>query len=246
MVSYSKAARERAMKVQEVILRAMAKRITWWQAAEIIGISDRHMRRWRERYQAFGYDGLFDRRRGTPSPKRVPLAQVEQVLGLYREEVFRSQRAAFSREAAGGAPGGAQLHLGEAGLARSRAGTAGTETRGASQTTTPACAARDASCCTGREPGLVASAEGRLVALPAGVMARLCGLVHAGLSDQLEGSPPLRRTRVGSVRLGRGSDRPGARLPGRRNVPRLDYLFAGRRADSLGSNLAKSEAWERA
>src|SRR2546426_773501 len=88
MVSYSKAAMERAMKVQEVILRAMAKRITWWQAAEIIGISDRQMRRWRERYQEFGYDGLFDRRRGTPSPKRVPLAQVEQVLGLYREKYF--------------------------------------------------------------------------------------------------------------------------------------------------------------
>jgi transposase len=88
MVSYSKAAMERAMKVQEVILRAMAKRITWWQAAEIIGTSERHMRRWRERYEAFGYDGLFDRRRGTPSPKRVPLAQVEQVLGLYREKYF--------------------------------------------------------------------------------------------------------------------------------------------------------------
>ena len=41
MDSYSKAAMERAMKVQEVILRAMAKKITWWQAAEIIGISDR-------------------------------------------------------------------------------------------------------------------------------------------------------------------------------------------------------------
>jgi hypothetical protein len=35
---------ERAMKMQEVILRPMAKRITWWQAAEIIGISDRQMR----------------------------------------------------------------------------------------------------------------------------------------------------------------------------------------------------------
>src|SRR5947199_970595 len=88
MFSYSKAAMERAMKVREVILRAMAKRITWWQAAEIIGISDRHMRRWRERYEAFGYDGLFDRRRGQPSPKRVPVAQVEQVLGLYREKYF--------------------------------------------------------------------------------------------------------------------------------------------------------------
>ena len=39
MVSYATAAMERAMKVQEVILRAIAKRITWWQAAEIIGIS---------------------------------------------------------------------------------------------------------------------------------------------------------------------------------------------------------------
>src|ERR1700726_1185483 len=85
MEFYSKAAMERAMKVQEVILRVMAKKITWWQAAEIIGISDRHMRRWRERYQEFGYDGLFDRRRGKPSPKRVPLALVEQVLGLYRD-----------------------------------------------------------------------------------------------------------------------------------------------------------------
>jgi transposase len=88
MVSYSKAAVERAMKVQEVILRAMAKKITWWQAAEIIGISDRSMRRWRERYEEFGYDGLLDRRRGKPSVKRVPVATVEQVLGLYREKYF--------------------------------------------------------------------------------------------------------------------------------------------------------------
>jgi transposase len=88
MDSYSKAAVERAMKIQEVILRALAKKITWWQAAEIIGISDRQMRRWHERYQEFGYDGLFDRRRGQPSPKRVPLAQVEQVLGLYRDRYF--------------------------------------------------------------------------------------------------------------------------------------------------------------
>src|SRR5216684_4570847 len=88
MFSYPKAAVERAMKVQEVILRAMAKRITWWQAAEIIGISDRQMRRWRERYEEFGFRGLFDRRRGKPSPKKVPVAVVEKVLGLYREKYF--------------------------------------------------------------------------------------------------------------------------------------------------------------
>src|SRR3989442_919133 len=88
MIFYRKAAVERAMKVQEVILRAMAKKITWWQAAEILGLSDRSMRRWREGYEEFGYDGLFDRRQGQPSPKRVPVAVVEQVLGLYRDRYF--------------------------------------------------------------------------------------------------------------------------------------------------------------
>src|SRR5437899_3468610 len=88
MVGYSKAAMERAMEVQEVILRAMAKRITWWQAAEIVGIGDRSMRRWRERYQEFGYDGLFDKRRGKTSPRRVPMALAEQVLQFYREKYF--------------------------------------------------------------------------------------------------------------------------------------------------------------
>ena len=86
--SYPRAAVERAMKVQEVVLRAMAKKISWYQAAEIIGISDRQMRRWRERYEEHGYDGLIDRRRGRPSEKRVPVARVEQVLGLYREKYF--------------------------------------------------------------------------------------------------------------------------------------------------------------
>ncbi|HYL11518.1 MAG TPA: ISNCY family transposase, partial [Terriglobales bacterium] len=79
---------ERAMKVQEVILRAMAKRMTWWQAAEVIGISDRQMRRWRRRWEKFGYDGLLDWRRGRPSSRRVPLELAERVLALYREKYF--------------------------------------------------------------------------------------------------------------------------------------------------------------
>jgi hypothetical protein len=41
MESYPRAAVERAMKVQEVILRAMAKKITWAQAGEIIGLCER-------------------------------------------------------------------------------------------------------------------------------------------------------------------------------------------------------------
>jgi len=88
MKHYSEAAVERTMKIQEVILRALAKKINWWQAAEILGISDRQMRRWHRRYEAYGYEGLYDRRRGKPSPRRVPLETVEQVLGLYREKYF--------------------------------------------------------------------------------------------------------------------------------------------------------------
>jgi hypothetical protein len=88
MFFYSKAAVERAMKIQEVLLRAMARKITWWQAAEIVGFSDRHLRRIRERYEEFGYESTFDKRRGQPSPKRVPMATVEKVLALYRDKYF--------------------------------------------------------------------------------------------------------------------------------------------------------------
>src|ERR1700722_17745851 len=88
MEAYPRAAMERAMKVQDVMLQAMAKKITWWQAAEVLGISDRHMRRWRERYVEEGYNGLLDRRRGKPSRRRVPLATVEKVFALYREKYF--------------------------------------------------------------------------------------------------------------------------------------------------------------
>jgi transposase len=79
---------ERMMKVQEVILKAMAGSLKWWEAAEIVGVSDRTMRRWRERYQEGGYDGLYDRRKRGPSPKRVALRTAEAVLQLYREKYF--------------------------------------------------------------------------------------------------------------------------------------------------------------
>src|SRR5260370_16830865 len=79
---------ERAMKLQDVMLRGMAKRITWYQAAEILGISGRQMLRWQTRFKHEGYGGLFDRRRGAPSPKRVPLVTVETVLRLYQGQFF--------------------------------------------------------------------------------------------------------------------------------------------------------------
>jgi transposase len=85
---YSAAEMERMMKVQDVLLKAMARKITWWEAAEILGVTDRTMRRWREKLEKDGYAGLADRRKGKPSAQRIPLATIEKVLGLYRETYY--------------------------------------------------------------------------------------------------------------------------------------------------------------
>lgn len=86
MAEYAARARERAMKAQEVILRIFSEQLTFWQAANILRISPRHLRRILRRYQASGFEGLYDRRLGKASPRRVPLAVVEQILSLYREK----------------------------------------------------------------------------------------------------------------------------------------------------------------
>jgi transposase len=84
----SAAALERTMKLQDVLLKAMAKKISWMEAAEIAGVTDRTMRRMRERYQEFGYTGLFDQRRGKRSIHRIPMETAEEVLRLYKEVYF--------------------------------------------------------------------------------------------------------------------------------------------------------------
>jgi hypothetical protein len=72
---------ERMMKLQDV-LKAMAKKISWIDAAEIAGMSVGNMQRKRQAYQEHGYMGLFDQRRGKRSIHRVPLETAEKVLEL--------------------------------------------------------------------------------------------------------------------------------------------------------------------
>jgi len=86
MKRYPAVAMERAMKVQEVFMQAMAKKITWIQAAEIMGVTDRTMRRWKHRHEKHGY--VLDRRWGRASEKRVSVEIIEKVLGLYRDQYF--------------------------------------------------------------------------------------------------------------------------------------------------------------
>jgi transposase len=79
---------ERMMKLQDVILKAMAKKISWIDAAEIAGMSVRNMQRKRQSYQEYGYTGLFDQRRGKRSIHRVPMETAEKVLELYQTTYF--------------------------------------------------------------------------------------------------------------------------------------------------------------
>lgn len=77
--------RERMMKVQEVLMRAVNRELSWIQAADILGCTPRSLRRWKLRYQRFGVDGLVDgRSRGHRSPSRIQPSDVEPLLKLYR------------------------------------------------------------------------------------------------------------------------------------------------------------------
>ena len=82
---YAAAAVERAMKIQQVIVRALSGAITWLQAADILGLDPRSVRRWRARYDAGGPVALYDRRRGRPSRRQAPAPEVQRILRLYRE-----------------------------------------------------------------------------------------------------------------------------------------------------------------
>src|ERR1700728_798592 len=77
---------ERMMKLQDTILKAMAKKLSWIAAAEIAGMSVRNMQRMRQRYQEHGYNGLFDQRRGKRSMHRIPMETAERVLHLYQDK----------------------------------------------------------------------------------------------------------------------------------------------------------------
>src|SRR5579862_9657954 len=134
---------ERMMKLQDVILKALAKKLTWIEAAEIAGMSVRNMQRKREAYQRHGYNGLFDQRRGKRSYHRIPLATVEKVLALYQEKYFDFNVRHFHEKLVG--EHGIQLSYTWVKAAlQGAAGGARAQARGAPQAASAASAAGDA------------------------------------------------------------------------------------------------------
>ena len=74
----------REMKFESVLDRWRQQELSQGEVAEILGMSERTFRRWRDRYEEEGLGGLFDRRLGKASAKRVPVDEAMRVEKLYR------------------------------------------------------------------------------------------------------------------------------------------------------------------
>lgn len=77
----------RRMRFESVLDRSDRSELSQAEAAELLGVSERTFRRWRDRYREDGAAGLSDRRLA-PSLRRAPVAEIERMLGLYRD-VYR-------------------------------------------------------------------------------------------------------------------------------------------------------------
>jgi transposase len=74
----------RMEKFSDVLSRWKARELSAQEAGEILGCSERQFRRYRRRYEEEGLQGLFDKRLGKASARRVPIDQVRWMLSEYR------------------------------------------------------------------------------------------------------------------------------------------------------------------
>ena len=73
----------RLMKFEDVYGRSFRGELSHLEASEILGVSERTFRRWRDRWEAEGAEGLYDRRLGRVSARRAPVDTVARVLDLF-------------------------------------------------------------------------------------------------------------------------------------------------------------------
>src|SRR5438046_9318570 len=90
---------ERAMRVQEVIVRGLSGALTWLQVADILGRRPRSIRRMRWRFEQYGYDGLYHGRPAKPAPKRPPVADARRLSPPTRERDPGLNRRRFAQAA---------------------------------------------------------------------------------------------------------------------------------------------------
>jgi len=80
------AAEVRLMTRKQVILMATQQKITWIQAADILGISARHMGRLKVRFERQGWDGIRDQRGQRPRRRRIGLKTIARLCQLYERQ----------------------------------------------------------------------------------------------------------------------------------------------------------------
>lgn len=76
------------MKFEEVYHGTRRGVLSVAEAAEVLGMSERTFRRWRDRFEAEGADGLYDRRLGRVSARRAAVDEVTRVLELFDTRYF--------------------------------------------------------------------------------------------------------------------------------------------------------------
>jgi hypothetical protein len=74
----------RMLKFRDVLSRWERRELSMMEAGELLGMSERQFRRYRERFEEEGELGLIDRRLGKRSPKRVAASEIDRMLELYR------------------------------------------------------------------------------------------------------------------------------------------------------------------
>ena len=124
----------RLMKFEEVYGRSYRGELSQGEASEILGVSERTFRRWRDRYEAEGAEGLYDRRLGRASARRVGVDEVLDVLRLFETQLMwllGLHGQALPREAGWRARLWAELQLASPDLAGARQDQAGGAARGA-------------------------------------------------------------------------------------------------------------------
>jgi transposase len=74
------------MRFEALLARQESGELSQAEAGEMLGVTERTFRRWRDRLRDDGVEGLVDRRQGRVSGRRAALAEVERMLGLYVEQ----------------------------------------------------------------------------------------------------------------------------------------------------------------
>ena len=85
----------KAMTRAEVIVKAIEGKLTWTQAAQVLGVTARHMRRLKDRYEEYGYGGLRDGRGGKSRRKRIPVELIRELCRLKEGEYAEYSVAHF-------------------------------------------------------------------------------------------------------------------------------------------------------